>query len=167
AEGALSLDTDASLWIDHSLANIDHSRIVRIDVTRGEEHLVLAPKNGKLALIEPKDHLPLEPDKVDDVWRSLEDLAFSSVDADKLLPGTELGRTVFTLNDGTTFTATLATAKTRLWARFVVSGTSKKATALKAKVGAWNFRLDNGRESALLPRLADLVKPKPKTPPSP
>lgn len=160
AEGTLSVDAEADQWLDHGIANIDHTEITRIEVTRGATRLVLAPEAGKLVLRVPREHSPLDPNKLDDLWRSLEQLAFSSVAAGPALPGTELGHTVFTLQDGTTLTATFAKDEKKLWARFSVTGTSGQADALRRKLGQWNFHLDNWRESALLPRLSDLVQAK-------
>lgn len=157
AEGALSVDSDPSLWIDHTIANIDHSRITRIEVARGEEHLVFAPENDKLTLLEPKDHPPLDTNKIDDVWRALEYLSFSDVSAGSALPGKEIGHSVFTMSDGTTLTATLATEEKKLWVRFAVNGTSKDAASLKAKLADWNFEFGAWRESTLLPGLADIA----------
>lgn len=164
AEGALSVDAEADQWLDHGIANIAHTEITRIEVTRGTTNLVFAPEAGKLELRTPSQHPALDQNKLDDVWRGLEELAFSSVAAGSALPGNELGHTVFTLKDGTTLTATFAENEKKLWARFTVAGTSKEADALRTKLGQWNFHLDNWRESALLPQLSDLVQAKDQKP---
>ncbi len=158
AQGPLAIDGEADLWIDHSLANISHDQIVRVSVTRGEEELDFAPKQGKLALLSPADHPPLEPYKLESVWRALESLSFSHVREGPALPGKEFARAMFTTKDGTEVTATLALDGKNLWARFAASGSGKDAKALAAKFGNWAFQLGDWRESELAPKLADLVK---------
>jgi hypothetical protein len=164
AQGQLNVDAEPDLWIDHSLTNIDHSEVMGITVTRGPQTLVFAPKDGKLALTEPAQQKPLEPYKLDDVWRALENLSFSSVRAGPALPGKVFAHTIFTLAGGTTVAMTLAKEGSHLWARFAASGTDAEAKALTTKFGDWSYRLDEWRESALAPTLDDLLaKPPGKT----
>jgi hypothetical protein len=161
AQGQLNVDADPDLWIDHSITNIDHGKVTGISVTRGEETLILAPKDGKLALIAPAQHKPLEPYKLDNVWRALEDLSFSSVRAGPALPGQAFAHTVFTLAGGTTISVTLAEeGKDQggdLWARFAAAGTDAEARRLGQKFGDWSYRIDGWREAALAPALDDLL----------
>lgn len=158
AQGPLAIDGEEDIWIDHSLANISHDRIVHVSVTRGEEQLEFAPKDGKLELLSPADHQVLEPYKLESVWRALESLSFSHVRKGPALPGNEFARAVFTTKEGTVVTATLALDGKDLWARFGASGNGKDAKALAAKFGSWAFQLGDWRESELAPKLADLVK---------
>lgn len=158
AEGPLSVEGQEDLWVDHSLANISHDRIVHVSVTRGEEQLAFAPKDGHLALLSPADHSALDSDKLEAVWSALESLSFSHVRAGPALPGKEFARSSFTTKDGTIITATLARDGKDLWARFAASGGGKDAKALTAKFGSWAFQLGDWRESELAPKLADLVK---------
>jgi hypothetical protein len=157
AEGKLTIESRPEQWIDDSIANIDHAEIVRVEVTRGNEKLVLAPNAGKLALLEPADHPPLGPFKVESVWRALESLSFSSVRAGPALPGKEIAQTVFTLTGGTAVTATLALDGKNLWGHFAATGTDAEAKSLAAKFGDWSYRLGDWRESALAPTLDDLL----------
>jgi len=165
AQGPLTIDGEEDLWIDHSLTNINHDRIVHVSVTRGQEQLEFAPKEGKLDLVAPADHPALEPYKLDAVWRALESLSFSNVRAGPTLPGKEFAQAVFKTKDGTVVTATLALDDKELWARFAASGSGKDAKALAAKFGDWAFQLDDWRESELAPKLADLVKSVPPAKP--
>ncbi|MGH7117901.1 MAG: DUF4340 domain-containing protein [Acetobacteraceae bacterium] len=158
AEGPLTIDGQEDVWIDHSLANVSHDQIVHISVTRGEEQLELAPKDGKLVLLSPADHPPLDPDKLTSVWRALESLSFSHVESGPKLPGKTIASTVFKTKGGTAVTATLALDGKQLWARFATSGSGKDAKELAAKFGNWAFELGDWRESELAPKLADLVK---------
>jgi hypothetical protein len=161
AQGKLSVDAEPDLWIDHSIANIDHTKIVHVAITRGAETLVLAPKDGKLALLDPAQHAALEPYKLDSVWRALEYLSFSSVRAGPALPGKPLASALFTLVGGTTIRVTLAREGKDLWARFAASGTDAEAKALAQKFGDWSYRLGDWRESALAPTLDDLLAKEP------
>ncbi len=161
AEGALSIDTEPDLWIDQSIANIDHAKVVHVAITRGDETLVFAPKDGKLALIAPAQHAALESYKLDTVWRALEDLSFSTVRAGPVLPGTAFAQGVYTLAGGTTIKVTLAHEGKALWARFAVAGTDAEAKRLAQKFGDWSFQLGEWRESALAPTLDDLLKTPP------
>ncbi len=164
AQGQMNVDAEPDLWIDHSLTNIDHSKVTGVTVTRGAETLVFAPKDGKLALTAPGQQKPLESYKLDDVWRALENLSFSSVRAGPALPGKVFAHTVFTLAGGTTVEMTLAEEGSNLWARFAASGTDAEAKALAGKFGDWSYRLDESRESAIAPTLDDLLaKPPGKT----
>lgn len=158
AQGPLSLDGEEDLWIDHSLANISHDQIVAVNVTRGEEQLRFAPKDGKLALVAPADHPPLQPYKLESVWRALESLSFSHVRKGPALPGKEFADAGFKTKDGTVITVTLAHDGKDLWARFAASGSGKDVKELSEKFGDWAFQLGDWRESELAPQLADLVK---------
>jgi Domain of unknown function (DUF4340) len=161
AQGKLSVDATPDLWIDHSIANIDHSKIVHVAIARGPETLVFAPKDGKLALLDPTRHPALEPYKLDSVWRALEYLSFSSVRAGPALPGKPLARAVFTIAGGTAIHVTLARDGKDLWARFAADGTDAEAKALARKFGDWSYRLGDWRESALAPTLDDLLAKQP------
>ncbi len=162
AQGKLGVDAEPDLWIDHSIANIDHAKIVHVAITRGPETLIFAPQDGKLALLDPAQHAALQPYKLDTVWRALEFLSFSSVRAGPALPGKPLARTVFTLAGGTAITVTLARDGKELWARFAATGAGTEAKALARKFGDWSYRLGDWRESALAPTLGDmLAKPPP------
>ncbi|MGH7072179.1 MAG: DUF4340 domain-containing protein [Acetobacteraceae bacterium] len=158
AEGPLSVDGEEDLWVDHSLANINHDQIVHVSVTRGEEKLAFAPRGGHLALVSSADHSALDSYKLEAVWRALESLSFSHVRPGPALPGKEFADSSFTTKDGTIITATLARDGKDLWARFAASGSGKDAKALAAKFGSWAFELGDWRESELAPKLADLVK---------
>lgn len=158
AEGPLSIEGEEDLWVDHSLANISHDRIVHVSVARDEEKLVFAPKDGHLTLLSPDPHSALDTDKLEAVWRALESLSFSHVRAGPTLPGKEFARSLFTTKDGTVITARLSRDGKDLWARFAASGRGKDAKQLAAKFGSWAFQLGDWRESELAPKLADLVK---------
>ncbi|HUC18410.1 MAG TPA: DUF4340 domain-containing protein [Acetobacteraceae bacterium] len=157
AQGQLNIDADPDLWIDHDLTNIDHGKVTGIAVTRGTQTLTFATKDGKLALTAPAQHKPLESDKLDDVWRALEDLSFSSVRAGPALSGKILAHTIFTLAGGATVDVTLAKEGGKLWARFTASGTGAEAKTLAGKFGDWSYQLGEWRESALAPTLDDLL----------
>lgn len=157
AQGNLSIAAEPDLWIDDGIANIDHSKILRVVITRGAETLVFAPEKGKLALLDPAEHPKLEPYKLDSVWRGLEYLSFSTVRPGPALPGKPFARTTYTLAGNTTITATLAHDGKNLWARFDVNGTDSQAKSLARKFGTWSYRLGDWRESALAPTLGDLL----------
>jgi len=161
AQGNLSVAAEPDLWIDDSIANIDHSRILRVAITRGAQTLVFAPEKGKLALLDPAQHPKLEPYKLDSVWRGLEYLSFATVRAGPTLPGTPFASTTYTLAGNTTITGTLAHDGKNLWARFAVTGTDTQAKSLAQKFGAWSYRLGDWRESALAPTLDDLLAKQP------
>jgi Domain of unknown function (DUF4340) len=161
AEGALNVDSDPGVWIDHSIANIGHDSITHVAITRGEESLVFSPLNGKLTLAAPAQHPPLDPNKLDDVWRALEFLSFSDVRQGPALPGKEFARSIFSLAGGTTITVTLAHDGKDLWAHFAAAGSDAQAKTLAAKFGTWTYRLGDWRESALAPTLADLLSKPP------
>ena len=161
AQGNLGIAAEPDLWIDTSVANIDHSKILRVAITRGAQTLVFAPEKGKLALRDPAQHPKLEPYKLDSVWRGLENLSFSTVRPGPTLPGKPFARTTYTLAGNTTITATLAHDGKNLWARFAVNGTDTEAKSLARKFGAWSYRLGDWHESALAPTLGDLLAKRP------
>lgn len=161
AEGNLSVDPEPDLWIDHSITDIDHKKVLRVAVTHGEETLVFAPRDGKLALIDPAQHPPLKSYQLDSIWRALEDLSFSSVRAGPEPPGKIFAHTVYTLGGGTTVSATLAHEGKHLWVRFAAAGTDAEAKRLAQTFSDWSYRLGAWRESALAPTLADLLVSQP------
>ena len=100
AEGSLEVDSDPQLWLDRDIMNIDHSRIAKVVVTRGDATLDFARANDKLALDSPADHPKLDDYKLEDVSRALELLTFEDVHPDAASPGDLVGKAVFSTSDG-------------------------------------------------------------------
>jgi hypothetical protein len=186
AEGSLDVDSDPQLWLDRAIMNIDHSRIAKVVVTRGDQTLEFARTNDKLALTAPEDHPKLDDYKLEDVSRALELLTFDDVHADAASPPAELGKSVFTTSDGLTVTASLyrappsAAAKLAaaatpdadrdVLARFSVTGSDKvkaEADRLQARLAGWTYQLGSWKQNSLVPSLQDLQAAAPPVSPTP
>ena len=169
AEGNLQVDADAAQWLDRNVMNIAHDRIA--SVTAGSQNLVFERQDGKFALTQPTEHPKLEEYKVDDVARALELLTFQQVKADTDTPGTEVGRSVFTTNDGLVVTVTVFHADKDVWARFAVVGASDKAKLeaekMNGRVTGWTYQIGSWKEKSLVPTIGDLKAEEPAKPAAP
>ena len=183
AEGSLEVDSDPQLWLDRDIMNIDHSRIAKVVVTRGNETLQFARANDKFALDTPADHPKLDDYKLEDVARALELLTFDDVRPDAAPAGDALGKSVFSTSDGLTVTALIypapapAAAKPDaapapeadrdLLARFSVTGDAKakaEADRLQARLAGWTYRVGAWKQQSLVPSLEDLQAAAPAKP---
>ena len=87
AEGSLQVDSDPQLWLDRDIMNIDHSRIARVVVTRGDRDAGLrAGQATSSRWTTPADHPKLEDYKLEDVSRALELLTFEDVHPNAATP---------------------------------------------------------------------------------
>ncbi len=186
AEGSLEVDSDPQLWLDRDIMNIDHSRIAKVVVTRGDGTLQFARANDKLTLDAPADHPKLDDYKLEDVARALELLTFEDVHADAAPTGDPVGTSVFTTSDGLTVTASVyrapaaAAAKPDaaatpaadrdVLARFSVTGDDKakaEADRLQARLAGWTYQVGGWKQKSLVPSLDDLKAPAPEKPAAP
>jgi hypothetical protein len=170
AEGSLQVDADPQLWLDRDIMNIDHASIASVAVTHGDDRLDFARDGQKLVLKSPADHPPLDDYKLEDVDRGLELLTFQDVQTDKDAVGEQLGRSVYTTNDGLAVTATVFKGEKDIWARFTATGTDKskdEADKLNARLAGWTYQLGAWKQKALVPTLDDLKAPPPEKPAAP
>lgn len=171
AEGSLLVDGDPQVWLDRDIMNIDHSRISKVTVTDPSETLEFDRAGDKFTLLAPATHPKLDSYKVEDVARALELLTFDDVRRDDAVPGTVIGTSVFTTDDGLSVTAQVFAwpksplntgADASIGVRFTVSGAGKaqpEAARLAALVGGWTYGLGSWKKTSLLPALSDLVAP--------
>ncbi len=185
AEGSLEVDADPQLWLDRDIMNIDHSRIVKVAVTRGGATLEFARADDKLALTAPADHPKLDDYKLQDVSRALELLTFEDVHPDDVhpdgvhpddahpdaaQPSGQIGTSVFSTSDGLIVTASVYTAPPKptatlatdreVLARFTVTGAGKskaEADHLQARLAGWTYEIGAWKQSSLVPSLDDLT----------
>ncbi|HEY3846066.1 MAG TPA: DUF4340 domain-containing protein [Acetobacteraceae bacterium] len=186
AEGSLEVDSDPQLWLDRDIMNIDHRRIAKVVVTRGDATLNFARANDKLALDSPADHPKLDDYKLEDVSRALELLTFEDVHPDAASPGDLVGKAVFSTTDGLTVAASVyraapdtgakpdavaaANADREVLARFSVTGGDKakaEADRLQARLAGWTYQLGAWKQKSLVPSLEDLKAPAPEKPAAP
>jgi hypothetical protein len=170
AEGSLDVDADPQLWLDRDIMNIDHSRIAKVTVTRGNATLAFARADDKLAMTAPADHPKLDDYKLQDISRALELLTFDDVHPAAAAPASLIGTAVFTTSDGLTVTASVYDAPPKpdtapamdheVLARFAVTGDGKtkpEADRLQERLSGWSYELGSWKESSLVPSLADLT----------
>ena len=168
AEGSLEVDADPQLWMARDIVDIGHARIARIAVSRGETTLQFKAANGKLALVSPADHPPLDDGELDDLDRALEGLTFDDVRPAKPDAAAPEAQTVFTTNDGLALTVAIRHEGGTLWGRFSAAGTGAtagEAAKLNARLAPWQYALAGWREQALVPTLDNLKAAPP--PPAP
>lgn len=164
AEGRIEADADPQLWFDRDLVNIDQSKIASVAITRGEQHLVLAARGGKLAMTSPPDHPKLDEDKLADIGHGLEFLSFTDVKPAAAMPGQPLGQAVFTTTDGLSLTIDINKADKDIWARLAASGqgaAKTRAEQLDRKFHGWAYQIGDYKLTALLPSIDDLKAPAP------
>jgi hypothetical protein len=177
AQGSLEVDSDPQLWLDRTIMNIDHSRIDKVQVKRGNQTLNFARTGDKLALTTPADHPILDNFKLEDVSRALELLTFEDVHQDTASPGEQIGQAVFSTSDGLTVTAqvyrmppnptTKLAASQDVLARFDATGQDKakpEATRLHARLAGWTYELGAWKQQSLVPALDDLKAAPPAAP---
>jgi len=177
AESSLEVDSDPQLWLDRDIMNIDHSRIAKVVVTRGDATLEFARAKDKLTLTAPEDHPKLDDYKLEDVSRALELLTFEDVHPDAAAPAAQLGTSVFSTSDGLTVTASVylappAPAATpqadrELLAHFNVAGADKakaEADRMQARLAGWTYQLGAWKQKSLAPSLQDLQAAAPAAP---
>jgi hypothetical protein len=160
AEGKLDADTDSSNWMNHDIISIDHAKIAKIDVERGNEKLELVRNGDRFELKVPADHPSLDSNALDQVARALEFVSFTDVKPVKEEPGVPLASAVFTTDDGLVVTVkTNKAEKDALWVTFSVSGSGKakeEADKLKHVLEGWAYQIGSWKERALAPTLSDL-----------
>lgn len=171
AEGSLQVDGDPQVWLDRDIMNIDHSRISKVTVTDPSGTLEFDRAGDKFTLVAPAEHPKLDSYKVEDVARALELLTFDDVRRDDAAPGTPIGTSEFTTDDGLSVTAQVfdwpksplkTDADASIAVRFTVSGTGKaqpEAARLAALVGGWTYGLGAWKKTSLLPAVSDLAEP--------
>jgi Domain of unknown function (DUF4340) len=185
AEGSLDVDADPQLWLDRDIMNIDHSRIAKVVVTRGDQTLEFTRADNKLALAAPEDHPKLDDYKLEDVSRALELLTFDDVHPNAALPAEQVGKSMFTTSDGLTVTAVVYRAPPTptagldavatpdadrdVLARFSVTGSDKakaEADRLQTRLAGWTYQLGGWKQKSLVPSLQDLQAAAPEKPPA-
>jgi hypothetical protein len=162
AEGAVPADADPQSWLVRDLTDIAPTRIVKVVATVGSDTLIFTRSGAKLALT-PSGDVKLDDYKLDEIAGALSSLTMTDVQKGDL-PGTKLGSSVFTTDDGLEITVTLSKQDKLLWASF--SATGKGAEALK-KLEGWAYQLSDWRQTSLLPTLADIKAAEPEKPATP
>ncbi|MBV9247979.1 MAG: DUF4340 domain-containing protein [Acetobacteraceae bacterium] len=176
AEGSLSADADAQLWIERDIMNIDHGRIATVTSVRGDTTLEFVRDGDKLVLRTPADHPKLDDYRVEDVSRALELLTLQDVHKTDEKALEQAGHSVFATNDGLSVTATAFRAPKEsakpgaepdFFVRFEVAGADKakpEADRLAAKVAGWTYQLGGWKEKSLVPSVNDLKATEPPAP---
>ncbi len=159
AEGSVPADADPTAWLTRELTDIAATKIVKVAATTEAGPLTFTRDGARLVLTPPSD-VKLDDYKLDEVAGALATLTLTDVQKGPL-PGTPLGSSVFTTDDGLSVTVTLARQDKLLWASFTAEG--KGAEALKHLAG-WSFQLPDWRQAALLPTLAELKAAEPEKP---
>lgn len=159
AEGSVPADADPQSWLVRDLTDIAPAKVVKVTATTEAGTLTFTRSGAKLVLT-PAPDVKLEDYKLDEVAGALSALTMTDVKQGPL-PGTKLGTSVFTTDDGLSVTVTLAKEGKLLWASFAADG--KGAEALK-KLDGWAYQLADWRQSSLLPTMADIKAPEPAKP---
>ena len=171
AQGALSVDANPQLWLARGILDIPRSRIAGVTVHRGGETLRFAAAKGKLHLVSPKPHAPLDHYKLDDMMGALQALTLEDVAPAAAQPpagpGKLVGTSVFRTTDGLAIAVRVFRDTTKgnganLWAQFHATG--KGAAPLDARLDGWSYRLGAWMERQLTPDLKELEPTSPTTP---
>ncbi|MDE2335507.1 MAG: DUF4340 domain-containing protein [Rhodospirillales bacterium] len=155
AEGALTIDADPQLWLQRGIVDIAPGRIASVSVHRGATALRFVAHAGKLVLVSPATHPPLDAFKLDDLASALQALTLNDVAPASAEPGKPVGHSVFRTSDGLAITVHLFRDGPHLWAQFQASG--KGAAPLAARLDGWTYQLGTWMERQLVPTLAELA----------
>jgi hypothetical protein len=164
AEGRLQIDSDALMWLDREIVNIDHTKVAGVSASRAGQQIELVHEGDKLVMKQPAQHPELDPAKLGDVARALEFLSFLRVQPAAKMPGTELGHGTFTTTDGLKLNVTVNQSGNEVWAHFAAAGDGAAkpgAEQLEKKVADWAYELGGWKEKALVPAMDDLKVPPP------
>ena len=164
AEGRLQIDSDALMWLDREIVNIDHTKVAAVSASRAGQQIELLRDGDKLVMKQPADHPELDAAKLGDVARALEFLTFIRVQPAAKMPGTELGHGEFTTTDGLKLTVTANQSGNEVWAHFTAAGegaAKDRAEQLEKKLADWAYELGGWKEKALVPSMDDLKAPPP------
>jgi hypothetical protein len=164
AEGRLPVDADPQLWFDRDIANIDHSRIASVVVTRGNTVLDFARDGDKLVLKSPADHPKLDDYRLEEVARGLETLTLTDVKPVAQQPGEKIGTAVVITTDGLKITIGVFRADKDIWIQLAATGegaAKAEADALQARVGNWAYQVGSWKEKSFAPTMDDLKASEP------
>jgi len=174
AEGRLPVDADPQLWFERDIANIDAKQVASVVVHRGDVVLEFARDGDKPALKLPAEHPKLDDYRLEDVFRSLENLTLTEVKPAAEEPGEKIGTAAITLADGTVVEVTVfgvAQADPKqpgaldIWTQYSVRGNSDEAKKLAARVKGWAYQVGPWKEKSFVPTLDDLkAEEKPAAP---
>ena len=167
AYGSLQVESDPTLWIDHTLLNVDPSRVAQVTIERGGAKLVFTGKNGKLTLTDPSQHPALAGYKLDQLASSLEQFTSEDVHPGPAPSSGAVGDATFTTTDGLRVTIHLYKPDKNLLARFDITGdgpAKAEATKLTSRLTGWNYQIGSWKETELVPTLADLEETPPAKP---
>jgi hypothetical protein len=156
AEGTLEVEDDPSVWLDRDIANIDHAGITSVKVTHPDgTTLEFAVQGDKPVMTAPADHPKLDDYKMDDVFRAYEFLTFNDVKRGPDLPGTPVGQSDFTTEDGMVVHANVHKDGDNVWVAFDASGKGD-AAKIEATVKGWVYQMGGYKAQSLAPTLDDL-----------
>jgi len=188
AEGNLRIDVERSLWLDRDLLDIRRARVREVVNTNPATGATFtarraAPRDEKVALVDPPAGFEADPDKVDELARELEWLNFEDVMPAAGLNGAEIvGTSRVATYDGITVTATVMRHEGKSWVRFETSYAAPAAAVENAppelkpadqarteaetaarRVTGWAYQLQDWRTEYFSRRLDDVKK---QTPPA-
>ena len=162
ADGGLEPDNDPGMWLNRDLLDIKHDRIESVVVIRGGGDLIFTRKDGKIELIEPAEHPPLEAYKVEDIARALENFTLQDVRAATDPIGENIGNSVFTTKDGLEISGVYFQAGKDLWVNFKVVGTgtaTDEGKALDQKLSPWLYEIGAWKGKSLMPTIDEIRAP--------
>jgi hypothetical protein len=167
AYGSLKVDSDPTLWINHTLLNVDPSKVANITIDRDGAKLVFTRKDGKLTLTDPAQHPALAGYKLDQLASALQQFTCDDVHPGPVPSSGVVGDAVFTTTDGLHVSLRLYKQDKNLLVRFEVTGdgpAKAEATKLSSRLAGWNYQIGSWKESELIPALADLEETPPPKP---
>jgi hypothetical protein len=165
ASGTLEADPDPGLWMDRDIVNISRDKIAKVVIDHlgpPPAHLVLSREGDKLVVTEPADHPVLDQFKIDTLNRDLEFLSFTDAKSAAAMPGTRLGRVVFTTSEGLSVAADVSAQGNDVWAVFSFAGEGKEkeeADRLNAKLAGFALAIPGWQPATIVPSLDDLKPP--------
>jgi hypothetical protein len=167
AYGSVKVDAEPTLWINHTLLNVDPSKVANITIDRSGAKLVFTAKDSKLALTDPAQHPALANYKLDQLASGLQQFTCDDVHSGPAPSTGAVGNAVFTTTDGLHVTLHLYKQDQNLLVRFDVTGdgpAKAEATKLSSRLAGWNYQIGSWKESELIPTLADLEETPPPKP---
>lgn len=156
AEGQIPADADPQSWLIREILDIPAEKIAHVTVSHDGKALEFARNGDTLALANPPDG-KLDEYRVGEVAKALEGLTLADV-RPGALPGTQVGRSVFTTTDGLVIEIAATREDKLLWASLAAHGPGAEKLA---HLAGWAFQLPQWRQTALVPANADMLSTEP------
>jgi hypothetical protein len=152
AEGGIPADADPQSWLIREILDIPAERIAHVTVSHDDEKLEFARAGEGMTLSNPPEG-KLDEYRVTEVGKALENLTLADVRQGSL-PGTPVGKAIFTTTDGLSIEINVSRDEKLVWANFAATGNGAQSLS---NLSGWAYQLPEWRQTSLVPTAKDLI----------